>query len=136
MKRKSLIPTALLGVFVLLTVTAGISYAISQADEEDFLRRINGARYSYDEHGMSEDEHGRGPFPMVWVHKLDVRGDTIKHFVITPSGNIRDDRITFKIDGQTARAFLNGRPYPTMDGVITWDGSAINAGGMYFKRER
>jgi hypothetical protein len=136
MKRNSLVLAALLGACVLMTVAVLPSYALSEADKEDLLKRINGARYSYDQHGMSQDERGRGPFPMIWVHKLDVRGDTIKHFVITPGGSIRDDGITFKIDGQTIHYFQNGRPNPNLDGVITWDGNAINAGGMYFKREQ
>lgn len=46
MKRTSLLLAMVLGLFVSLTVAAGISYAMSPADEA-LIRKIDGRRYAY-----------------------------------------------------------------------------------------
>ena len=46
MKKTGLLFAMVLGLFMLLTVTASVSYAMSQADE-DLIRKIDGRRYTW-----------------------------------------------------------------------------------------
>jgi len=65
MKRTSLILTLVLGLFMLLTITAGISYAVSQADGA-LIRKIDGRKYTY----KSLENDGN-----ITTYVLDVRGN-------------------------------------------------------------
>lgn len=102
-------------------------------EQEEFLRKINGARYIYLEDGKV------GAI-------LNVIGDTITWVVESDRrpGSWEPNGFTFKIDGRTLRDFLFGRPDPWQDGVITEDGRTITitqraTNGtivFVFKRER
>ena len=65
MKRTSLILTLVLGLFMLLTITAGISYAVSQADEA-LIRKIFDRRYT---NKFLEGDRS------ITTYVLDVRGN-------------------------------------------------------------
>jgi tetratricopeptide (TPR) repeat protein len=104
------------------------------SEQEDFLARINGARYIYRFWGKRSDTGADAEY----LQTLDARGDTISMGQGLANG--RDwflNGITYKIDGRTLRCFVNGRAMPQGDAIISEDGNTINLGGSnVYKRLR
>ena len=101
--------------------------------QADFLSRINGARYVYYFWANRSDTGARTQY----VITLDVRGDTVTQGQGLANGQ---DWFTtgaiYKIDGRTLLFFINGKPYPQGNGVITDDGSSISIAGEPYRRVR
>jgi tetratricopeptide (TPR) repeat protein len=83
--------------------------------QEEFLRKINGAQFVYLERDGSVGA------------MLNVKGDTVTWIVESDRwpGTWEPNGWTFKIDGKMLRSFQNGRPNPYQSGVITEDGNTI-----------
>jgi len=100
-------------------------------EQEDFLRKINGARYVYYFWGNRSDTGAETQY----IITFDVRGDTI----IQGQG-LADGRdwfetgLTYKIDGRKLHCFVRGEAIPKGDAVIAEDGSSITAGDTFYKR--
>ena len=103
-------------------------------EQEEFLRKINGARYIYRFWGKRSDTGADAEY----LQTLDVRGDTISMGQGLADG--RDwfmNRITYKIEGRTLRCFVDGKAMPQGDAIISEDGNTINLGGSnVYKRLR
>lgn len=94
-------------------------------EQEDFLRRINGARYVFLWPGPVED----------LVFTLDVAGDTLSSGQIRTRSTDPADRGTigiwqesagtYKIEGRTLRFFMWNQPMPSTSGTISDDGNTI-----------
>jgi tetratricopeptide (TPR) repeat protein len=101
--------------------------------QAEFLSRINGARYVYYFWANRSDTGARTQY----VITLDVRGDTVTQGQGLANGQ---DWFTtgaiYKIDGRTLLFFINGKPYPQGNGVITDDGSSISIAGEPYRRVR
>lgn len=101
--------------------------------QAEFLSRINGARYVYYFWANRSDTGARTQY----VITLDVRGDTVTQGQGLANGQ---DWFTtgaiYKIDGRTLLFFINGKPYPQGNGVITDDGSSISISGEPYRRVR
>jgi tetratricopeptide (TPR) repeat protein len=102
--------------------------------QQEFLNKINGARYAYYFWGNRGDTGARAEY----IITLDVRGDTMTQGQGLANGrDWSQNPILFKIDGRTLRCFINGRALPENDGVISDDGNTITVGqGAVFKRVR
>jgi tetratricopeptide (TPR) repeat protein len=102
--------------------------------QQEFLNRINGARYVYYFWANRSDTGARTQY----VITLDVRGDTMTQGQGLADGrDWSQDPILFKLDGRKLRCFINGRALPENDGVISDDGSTITVGhGAVYKRVR
>lgn len=103
-------------------------------EREDFLARLNGARFVYRFWGKRSDTGADAEY----LQTLDVRGDTISMGQGLADG--RDwflNGITYKIDGRTLRCFVDGQAMSQGDAVISDDGNTINLGGNnVYKRLR
>ena len=101
--------------------------------QQEFLNRINGARYAHYFWANRSDTGARTQY----VITLDVRGDTVTQGQGLANGQ---DWFTtgaiYKIDGRTLLFFINGKPYPQGNGVITDDGSSISIAGEPYRRVR
>ena len=102
--------------------------------QQEFLNRINGARYVYYFWANRSDTGARTQY----VITLDVRGDTMTQGQGLADGrDWSQDPILFKLDGRKLSCFINGRALPKNDGVISDDGNTITVGqGVVFKRAR
>lgn len=67
MKKASLVLTMVLGLVILLTITAAISYAMSKEDEA-LIKKIDGRRYTW-------IQPWRGGGTLTWI--LDVKGNVL-----------------------------------------------------------
>ena len=101
--------------------------------QAEFLSRINGARYVYYFWANRSDTGARTQY----VITLDVRGDTMTQGQGLANGQDWFSTGTiYKIDGRTLLLFINGKPYPQGNGVISDDGSTINFAGELYRRVR
>jgi tetratricopeptide (TPR) repeat protein len=101
--------------------------------QAEFLSRINGARYVYYFWANRSDTGARTQY----VITLDVRGDTVTQGQGLANGQDWFSTGTiYKIDGRTLLLFINGKPYPQGNGVISDDGSTINFAGELYRRVR
>jgi len=106
-------------------------------EQEEFLRKIDGARYSCTYNNRDFDDT-----PAVWIEYLDIQGDTIRWTTECVqgrrAGRFHQDNTkgrVLRISGRTILDYLpDGTPLqPT--GVISDDGSTIQF-GRFYKRER
>jgi len=106
--------------------------AIAAQEQEQFLRKINGARYRWNANSTNYDT-------------LEVQGRTVimKIFFLDAYGHWFDGtagarpRWTFELVGKTLRVFLDGIAAPTVTAVVSDDGSTITINGsmgQVFKR--
>jgi len=101
--------------------------------QQEFLNKINGARYVYYFWANRSDTGARTQY----VITLDVRGDTVTQGQGLANGqDWFSTGATYKIDGRTLLLFINGKPYPQGNGVITDDGSSISIAGEPYRRVR
>ena len=101
--------------------------------QQEFLNRINGARYAHYFWANRSDTGARTQY----VITLDVRGDTMTQGQGLANGqDWFSTGAIYKIDGRTLLLFINGKPYPQGNGVISDDGSTINFAGELYRRVR
>jgi len=108
--------------------------AKKEKEQEDFLKKINGARYIW-----NSSQGG-----IEGYNTLDVQGDTITLGCVTTKSWDPKDKIgvweklawTFKIEGRTLRAFMHGRTDPSVTGVIADDGSTMTIYRTYTNSKR
>jgi tetratricopeptide (TPR) repeat protein len=98
--------------------------AKKEKEQQDFLKKINGARYICHYPGPVEDID----------FTLDVLGDTITGGQCKTRSTDRSERKvgvwektpdTYKIEGRTLRCFMMGQAMESMTGIISDDGSTI-----------
>jgi hypothetical protein len=104
-------------------------------EQEEFLRKIDGARYSCTYNGSDDG------IPIVNIAYLDIRGDTVRwtrERIQGPGAGHVDDLsngLVFRIYGREIRLISkNGSVLFT--GVISADGNTIQYGNQVYKRER
>ncbi len=118
MKSRRLILATLLALFMLLSVTAVISYAVSKEDEE-LVRKIDGRRYTCDIPLTSGGMNG------VQTLIIDVRGKTFVTGIQNPKGSEYRPLSNYEIKGREAWVQSGSQHIAYWVYTISEDGSQI-----------